>query len=168
MQKYENYFKNHSYGTQIQENSLQQNKQMDKKFWKHIKSDDKILEIWTWLWGFANFCLYKGIKDYLWIEIDRWISEKLCEHFNIYKIIDTDALDFFKKTEEKYDIIFMSHVFEHFCIEDGRILAKSILEHLTAKGVWINVMPNAWCISACYGRYADITQVNYSSKCTTK
>lgn len=165
MQKYENYFKNnHSYGMDIENNSWQRNKQMDKKFGRYIKSDAKVLEIWSWLWSFANFCIYKWVKEFVWIEIDQWVAEKLSKYFDQYKILCADALEFFEKTEEKFDVIFMSHVLEHFTIEDGITLARHIREHLNPHGIWINIMPNAWCISSWVARYNDIThKVIYTS-----
>jgi 2-polyprenyl-3-methyl-5-hydroxy-6-metoxy-1,4-benzoquinol methylase len=137
---------------------------MERKFWKHISADKKVLEIWTGLWNFANFCVHKNIKEYTGIEIDKSIAEKLWKHFNTYKIVDTDALQFFENTDEKFDIIFLSHVFEHFTIEEGISLAKQISKHLAPKGMRINIMPNAWCISCWVARYNDIThKVIYTS-----
>jgi predicted SAM-dependent methyltransferase len=54
-----------------------------------------------------------------------------------------DALEYFDQTDEKYDVIYLSHVFEHFSIEEGIRLARQISHHLTPQGVWINFMPNA-------------------------
>lgn len=137
---------------------------MKKRFDKYINSNNKVLEIWTGLWNFASYCTYKWIKDYTWIEIDKWIAKKLWKIFDGYKIICIDALNFLEKTPEKYDIIYMNHVFEHFTIEDGIILAIHIKQHLSHDWIWINTMPNAGCISGCLGRYSDITHKTiYSS-----
>lgn len=141
----------------IQDNSSKQNKDMDRKFGKYINSDSKVLEIWTWLWTFANFCVYKSVDNYTWIEIDQWMSDKLWKYFNKYDIVCDDALHFFEHSDQKYDIIFLSHVFEHFSIDDGIILAQQILKHLNPGWVWINIMPNAWCLASWVARYNDIT-----------
>jgi len=137
---------------------------MDRRFGKHITPNDKILEIWTWLWDFASYCLHRWVKEYTWIEIDEWLTDKLWKKFNNYKILCVDALDFFQNTTEKFDVIYMSHVFEHFTIEEWIVLARYICEHLAHQGTWINIMPNAWCITGCLGRYSDITHKTiYSS-----
>lgn len=58
----------------------------------------------------------------------------------------------------------MSHVFEHFSIEEGITLANQVLKHLKPHGKRINIMPNAGCISAGVARYNDIThKVIYTS-----
>ena len=165
METYKNYFQNHStYWINIKKASLKDNKEMGRRLWYYINTNDKVLEIGTWLWDFTNYCLYKWIKDYSWIEIDEWIKEKLQNEFSNYKILCIDAIAFFESSTEKFDVIYMSHVFEHFTIGEGIVLAKYIHEHLTEKGKWINIMPNAGCISGCLGRYSDITHKTiYSS-----
>jgi len=157
MQTYNNYFQHHWYWADLEINSSDINRQMDKKFGKYMKPDVKVLEIGTWLWNFAHYCIYKHIQNYVGIEVDGWVAEKLWKQFDTYTIHCIDALDYFNQTEEKFDMIFMSHVFEHFPIDDWIILAKLIAQHLTPHGVWINVMPNAGNISGCLARYNDIT-----------
>ncbi len=165
MVKYSNYFKNNSsYGTRIAENSPSQDKEMERKFGRYIYPKAKILEIGTGLWTFASYCSHKGVKDYTGIEIDKWIAKAAAKYFKEYSIHGDDAIHFLKKTKEKYDTIFMSHVFEHFSIEEGITLANQVLKHLKPHGKRINIMPNAGCISAGVARYNDIThKVIYTS-----
>lgn len=69
--------------------------------------------------------------------------------FPAYTIESGDAIQYFENNTEKYDIIFSSHVFEHFSIEDGIHLVTLIKGHLTDNtGRWINIMPNAGSIMA--------------------
>ncbi len=157
METYQNYFQNHSYWIRLEQNSEEQNKRMDKRFWSYIKADSKVLELGTWLWGFANYCVYKQVKNYVWIEVDKTVADELSKQFPDYTILCVDALEYFDQTDEKYDVIYLSHVFEHFSIEEGIRLARQIAHHLTPQGVWINFMPNAWSISGALGRYNDIT-----------
>jgi predicted SAM-dependent methyltransferase len=59
------------------------------------------------------------------------MAQSTAEQFKPFCILNQDAVDFLKNSSEKFDIIFMSHVFEHFSIEDGIDLAKLIRAHLS-------------------------------------
>ena len=155
---YKNYFKNHSY-SDIKN-------QFEIYFWTYslnfkndaIKPGLKVLEIWSWQWNFASFCQKMWITNYTGIEIDSEMAEYTQKIFPEYNILSDDAIKYLEKYLEKYDIIFSSHVFEHFSIEDGIHLATLIKEHLIDDtGRWINIMPNASSIMAWLGRYNDIT-----------
>lgn len=91
------------------------------------------------------------------MEIDPEMTKMTQEIFPDYFISCADVIVFLKQTDKKYDYIFSAHVFEHFSIDDGIILADLIYSHLKDGGKWINIMPNASNFMAGYGRYNDIT-----------
>ena len=63
-----------------------------------------------------------------------------------------------KDKEWEFDIIYMSHVFEHFSLEDWIKLASLIKKSLKKWWLWINKMPNAQSLYyACRWKYTDIT-----------
>lgn len=157
MVDYNNYFEHHSYGIQLDENTPAQYKALDKKVGRFINPGAKILELWTGLGSFAHYCLARNLTDYTGIEVDQTVADALSKRYPMFKILADDAMLFFEQHTEKYDVIFLSHVFEHFSIEEGIALAKQIRAHLTPDGIWVNVMPNAWSISGALGRYNDIT-----------
>ncbi len=132
-------------------------KSLDKNIWEYILNDKNILEIWFWKWTFANLCKSKWVINYIWLEIDEKMSQVWQCFFKDYKIIFEDVFDYLKNTTNTFDIIFMSHVFEHFTIEEWIELSKLINSHLDSNWIWINIMPNAWSISSSFARYNDIT-----------
>jgi predicted SAM-dependent methyltransferase len=70
------------------------------------------------------------------------MADHTAKIFPKYSFSDQAAQDFFSHNNEKYDIIFMSHVFEHMDIDIGIELSKMIYSHLQEDGIWINLMPN--------------------------
>ena len=154
---YKDYFKNHEY------NEIHCNFNLYSKIYKlnfkndGIQSGKKVLEIGSWKGNFAYFCQMKWITEYTGIELDSEMVETTKRKFPQYKIHHKDIITYLQETTEKYDIIFSSHVFEHFTIEQWIELAKLIREHLNIDGKWINIMPNAANFMAWMGRYNDIT-----------
>jgi hypothetical protein len=114
------------------------------------------LEVWCWQWKFAYFCQKMWIKDYTWVEYDNEMARIAKEKFKDYTIISWDIFEYFKKNDEKYDIIFLSHVFEHFDLDGWFKLANQIKEHLNEWWFWLNFMPNIeWLFAG--QKYWDIT-----------
>jgi len=158
MNKYKNYYSNHVWYSTINCKWLVKKYKCNfgdvfNKKWKNIK----ILEIWCWMWCFTEFIKNLNIKDYTWIDLDNDSIIFLKEKYPEFHFINISVFDFLK-WEDKYDIIFISHVFEHFSIEEWILLSKLIFKSLKSNGVWINIMPNAWSLYySWYMRYVDIT-----------
>lgn len=119
-----------------------------------------VLEIGCGQWKFTNYCKNIWIKEYLWIDLDKKMVNELKGMFWGYKFLHAEAITFLKNTNEKYDIIFMSHVFEHFSLEEWRELANLIKERLNVGWIWLNIMPNANSVNAGHSRFNDITHKN--------
>ena len=118
----------------------------------------KILEIGSWQWKFAYYLKEKWLKNYIWLDLDPDIIKETQGKFKDYKFYNISALEYLKDKKYEFDIIYMSHVFEHFTLEEWIKLARLIYQALKKWGLWINEMPNAQSIYyATYWRYNDIT-----------
>jgi len=156
---YKDYYKHHSYAWEninykISDRDFE--KKLGMVFEKFAKVP-RVLEIWSGQWKFTHFCKMKWVTEYIGLEIDETMAQSTAEEFKPFSILNQDAVDFLKNSSEKFDIIFMSHVFEHFSIEDGIDLAKLIRAHLNDNWVWINFMPNGGSLIGNSLRYCDIT-----------
>ena len=119
----------------------------------------KIIDLWSWFWRFTYFCQKEGFKNYLWIDI--WDENlKLCkERFKEYDFLKCDIIEYLESLEDdSIDLFHMSHVFEHFTLDEWIKISKLINKKLKKWWIWLNIMPNAdayfWAISS---RYVDIT-----------
>ncbi len=159
-----NYFKNHPWYN----NKSKRNKQIFdyytkltfdlKNFMDIFNEKSSFLEIWFWIWKFANFLKKKWITKYTWIDIDDTFLKINKNKFNNFTFLKSKFQIFLKNTNNKYDTIFTSHVFEHLDNKETSELIKLIFQSLKKWGVWVNIMPNAdsviWWVS---WRYIDIT-----------
>lgn len=158
------YFKNHPMYRKSLENNAGNSENVFAKFQSEIgcyfdsqKKDIKILEIWLWNWDFAYFCRENWVQDYTWIDIDDAYIPQLKQKFSGYKFIVADIVEFLKESDIQYDIIFMSHVFEHLPESVANNATILIYTKLNIGGYWINYMPNADSAKACALRHIDVT-----------
>ena len=130
----------------------------EKEIWKYLNKNLEILEIGFWAWGFTEVCKNKWIKKYTWIDIDWFFLDSLQKRHPEYKFKIISFLEFLKEKIEKYDLIYMSHVFEHLDEKERKGCIKLIYQSLKKWGVWINYMPNCESIiESCKFRYYDLT-----------
>ncbi len=135
-------------------------KELNRKIGKFFLGNQKklkVLEIGSGRGYFSYFCQKKEIEDYTGLELDSRMADHTAKIFPKYSFSDQAAQDFFSHNNEKYDIIFMSHVFEHMDIDIGIELSKMIYSHLQEDGIWINLMPNGASLGWNGLRYCDIT-----------
>lgn len=159
--KYENYYKNHNYDINNidYDNTI---KIFNKNFWiifnKLDKKKTNILEIWCWLWTFTNYIMNEWFYNYTWIDLDNYCININKSKFKKYNFYLENASSFLINKKNQFDIIYISHVFEHFSIEEWLKLSKLINSSLKNKWIWINIMPNAQSLYySWYMRYVDIT-----------
>ena len=130
----------------------------EKEIWGFLNKDLEILEIGFWAWGFTEVCRNKWIKNYTWIDIDWFFLNDLQKKYPKYKFNIISFWDFLKDKKEKYDLVYMSHVFEHLNEEERESCIKLIYQSLKKWGIWINYMPNCESIiEASKHRYFDLT-----------
>ena len=121
-------------------------------------SNAKILEIWCGVGKFTYFCEKIWVNDYTGIDIDDYFFEYNKKDFPNYKFIKIWFQEYLNKHKDEFDIIFVSHVFEHLDEKERVEMVRSIYDWLKENGIWINYMPNAdnflWAWSL---RRGDIT-----------
>lgn len=127
--------------------------------WKDINTIN-VLEIWCGQWYFAQYCKEIGIQSYIWYDLDSSIVEfcqKILPEYNFYS---TDIYEHLSQNHDTYDIVFMSHVFEHIPLDQMPTLIPWIYNALKPGWARINIMPNAWSLfMGTYGRYNDLTHI---------
>lgn len=135
---------------------LRYKKDLEKYLWNFKNA--KILEIWSWMWKFAYFCNKIWVEDYTWIDIDDFFFEENKKDFPKYNFEKIWFQDYLKDHQNEFDIIFVSHVFEHLDEKERIEMIENIYWGLKENWIWINYMPNAdnllrfWMC-----RYGDLT-----------
>ncbi len=156
-----NYFRNHPwYNQEVQK--LHKNNFFIKynsdlhQYVKDFNKDKKILEIWSGMWNFAYFCQTIWVKNYTWIDIDDYFFETQKYEYPNYIFLKESFQNHLENNS--YDIIFVSHVFEHLNEIERKEMINCIYNWLTSNWIWINYTPNADSIlSSNRWRYTDIT-----------
>lgn len=160
----QNYFKNHPmYRKSIEWNSnsseyvfLKFQSEIGHLF-KQRNRDISILEIGLWNGDFANFCFKNKFINYTGVDIDDTYISQLKSKYSNYSFIVSDIAIFLENNNVQYDIIFMSHVFEHLPEDVANQSTKLIYQKLNEWWYWINYMPNADSMKACALRHIDVT-----------
>lgn len=159
--EYSNYYKNRWLDDEDLSNYDKFLSYFEKNFnyiFKDLNKDINILELWSWQGKFAYYCKKKWFKNYIWFDLDENIINHTQKILPDYTFTNEDVLKHLKNNKNKYDIIFISHVFEHFTLEEWKKLSWLIHWSLKKWWKWINIMPNAWSLFfSWYWRYNDIT-----------
>lgn len=166
---YTNYYKNHiwylKWATQDRSSQVST---LAYKVKSHIRSylkwkdiaNIRVLEIGCGQWYFAQYCKELGVISYTWYDLDASIVEYCSELFPSYTFSNGDVYDHLQSAPNSYDIVFMSHVFEHIPIEQRDSMIQCIYSALKPWGQRINIMPNAWTLFMwTYWRYNDLTHI---------
>jgi len=121
---------------------------------KHLK----VLELGSGYGSFASLCKEFNV-DYTGIDMGQE-GIKYCNTQypqKNFRFIQSEIVSFLKNEENEYDLIFMSHVFEHLSVDDNTKVLKLIKKRLKKNGRFINIMPNPhayfnalWVSPNCY------------------
>ena len=159
--EYDNYSTLHDEYKKIENKSLEEKIFIIKKHFGHILNKNKnlkILDIGCGEGALAKVCSQTDSVDYYGIDICSGFIEQNKKLYPNYTFKNIDIFDFFSTNNNNFDIIFMSHVFEHFDLKKGKELLQQIHSNLNKNGYLLNIMPNASSIFlACELRYKDIT-----------
>lgn len=135
---------------------LQYKKDLEKYLSKF--SNANILEIWCGMGKFTYFCDKIWVRDYTGIDIDDYFFEYNKKDFPDYNFVKIWFQEYLNKHKDEFDIIFVSHVFEHLDEKERVEMIESIYGWLKKWWIWINYMPNADTflrLGMC--RYGDLT-----------
>lgn len=84
-------------------------------------------------------------KKTLGVDVDRGMIAASRERG--LEVVEQDALQFLKVTEEEPDLIFAAHLVEHLSVEDGLELFTLARERLQPGGLLVIVTPNPQCLA---------------------
>ena len=178
-----NYFKHHKQYQESINNKQRIFDNMEVQYRRELQEylykfkDARVLEIWSWMWKFTYFCDKIWVKDYTGIDIDDYFFDENKKDFSNYNFIKIWFQEYLSKHKNEFDIIFVSHVFEHLDEKERIEMIENIYNWLKKRWIWINYMPNADSTLRVWNlRWTDIThktiyndnsfsQVVYDSKC---
>lgn len=125
---------------------------------KELKSEARVLDIGCGNGRFALFCQGLGLSNYLGVDLSAGQVEIAGKLYAEYEFRQADALEYLKTTGERFDLIHMSHVMEHFPFDEGLEIMRLLKERLNPGAIVINEMPNADAyFNAPSARYIDVT-----------
>lgn len=131
---------------------------------KPLDKNVNILEIGFWQWNFSFFCKKKWFVNYVWIDIDDTFINELRYKLRNYNFLKIDIINFLKENKW-FDVIFMSHVFEHLDEKNANEAIKLLYSSLKKWWYFINYMPNADSyLNPSTLRYIDITHKTIYNK----
>lgn len=130
-----------------------------KKKIKPLLSRDKSIKILDLAAGHGDllYCLKKdGYKNNTGIDISEEEVRKGRE-IGVKELIKNDIFNFLAKTEETYDLIFLTDILEHLERDAFFNLLKTVKKKLKNTGMLIIQVPNAEGIFGMRIRYGDLT-----------
>lgn len=142
----------------LEKNSKDISRNLRKFFLENVKKGGKILDLGCGYGNFLYFIDNLGYKNVTGVDISTEEIEICQGTFSHFKIVQSDIFDYLENTENKFDVIYLSHVLEHIPKEKLNALLKGIKGRLNDGGVVIIVIPNcAAYFNAGVSRYADVT-----------
>lgn len=150
-----NYLK---YEKEVRKDTDKNQKKKQEYYLKYFKDCKKVLDLACGKGIFLELLKEKGIKG---IGVDN--DKSICEHVRKkgLKIIQKDIVKYLEETNEKYDGIMLSHIIEHFTIEQANNLMKLCYKVLKPEGTLVIVTPNSESITAHLYFYKDPTHVRF-------
>lgn len=130
----------------------------DKLIPKYCKSFEskKILELGSGIGGFLNYLKLKGINDYIGVDNSEEQLE-VCRSYVTDKIINDDAINFLKKNENSFDIIFLFDLIEHIKYSQIPEFTSLLYNTLNDNGKLLVRTPNMSVMTGLRSRYLDFT-----------
>ena len=96
--------------------------------------DVQILDLWCWFWWFANFCKKEWFWNYTWVDLSTDELEICKNNFKEYTFTQDDIINFLEHTTKKFEIIYLSMVFEHLTLEQCQKLINAVYKVLQKGG----------------------------------
>lgn len=124
------------------------------------KSNIRVLDIWCGQGYFAEYCKNIWVKYFTGFDLDNHIIDYCKKILPEYIFSAGDIHEHLLQNKDTYDIVFMSHVFEHITLDKVDNMIQLIYSSLNQWWIWINIMPNAGSLFMwTYGRYIDLTHI---------
>lgn len=135
-------------------------RQFDREFWESTSCDPNasVLEIGCGTGLFLSYLAEKGVTNFFGIDADvalqEFIPSEVQKHFKVLDILDESA---WTELGQKFDVVVLFDVLEHFEPEDAFKLLSSIKEKLNPGGKIIVRLPNASSPWGLNYQYGDLT-----------
>lgn len=142
----------------LKKNRLPIEHNLGRLFKERVGNDSKVLDLGCGYGNFLFFLRSHGYKNVTGVDISTEeiaVCEKL---FPAYKFHQADIHEYIRATDEKFDVVYLSHVLEHVKKEDLFGFLEGIRRILADDGIFIILVPNcAAYFSGAANRYGDIT-----------
>lgn len=123
-----------------------------------IQKEDKVLDLGCGYGSFLFFLKAHGYENVTGVDISTEEITVCKKLFKEYKFHQTDIHDYIRSTDEKFNVVYLSHVLEHIRKEELFGFLEGVRNILTDDGVFIIVVPNcAAYFNGAANRYGDIT-----------
>ncbi|MBE7440642.1 MAG: class I SAM-dependent methyltransferase [Spirochaetales bacterium] len=127
-------------------------------FKTHMNSQSRVLDLGCGSGNLAFLCAELGVVDYTGIDLSEENIAICRNDFPRYQFAVSDILAYLQNSNREYDIVLMSHVMEHFSLNEALTILQEIKNRITPGGFFVNIMPNAQAyFHATAVLYSDIT-----------
>lgn len=131
---------------------------LGRLFEMKISKEGKVLDLGCGYGSFLFFLQSHGYRNVTGVDISTEEITVCKKLFISYTFHQADIYDYIRSTDEKFDVVYLSHVLEHVKKEDLFGFLEGIRDILTDDGFLIIVVPNcAAYFNSAAGRYGDIT-----------
>jgi 2-polyprenyl-3-methyl-5-hydroxy-6-metoxy-1,4-benzoquinol methylase len=73
------------------------------------------------------------------------------------RLVERDAIAYFRETNERFDRILLFDILEHFAWDEGLQLLDACRSHLAPQGMIVVQVPNFACVTTAHMHFSDIT-----------
>ncbi|MFZ2187711.1 MAG: class I SAM-dependent methyltransferase [Candidatus Moraniibacteriota bacterium] len=124
----------------------------------HVGKEKHILDLGCGYGSFLYFLQSHGYKNVSGVDISTEEINICKKIFPSFKFSQLDIFNFLKSANEKFDVIYLSHVLEHIKKDQLFDFLASVKNTLTDDGIFIIIVPNSSAyFNSAANRYGDIT-----------
>lgn len=142
----------------LQRNSRVLNHNLGHMFGENVEKTSAILDLGC---GYGSFLSFLQSKKYTNVTgVDLSTQEiSICKRlFKSYNFVQEDILNFVSNTNQKFDVVYLSHVIEHIKKEDLFVFLEGVKRMLNDQGIFVIIAPNSGAyFNAAANRYGDLT-----------
>ncbi|MBA4317328.1 MAG: hypothetical protein C0412_02905 [Flavobacterium sp.] len=134
------------------------NHNFEKLFRGSVSKKSNILDLGCGYGSFLYFLKSHGYNNVYGVDISTEEIQLCKKMFGSYKLYCKDAFDFINNTNQKFEVIYLSHVLEHIEKDQLFDFLNGIRKILSKNGQLIMVVPNsAAYFNSAANRYGDYT-----------
>jgi 2-polyprenyl-3-methyl-5-hydroxy-6-metoxy-1,4-benzoquinol methylase len=127
-------------------------------FNKKVQKNFNILDLGCGYGSFLFFLQSNGYKNVAAVDLSSEEIDICKRFFKSYQFYKEDIFKFINDTQEKFDVIYMSHVLEHIKKENLFAFLEGVKKILKDDGIFVIIVPNsAAYFNSAANRYGDLT-----------